>query len=234
MDVIPSLDILDGKVVRLRRGDYSQVEVFDISPRDFAVRIQQAGMRRLHLVDLEGARSGRCSLAPLVRELRSATDLVIDVGGGIRTRQHVESIFESGARIASIGSAAIETPEEVEQWLADFGADRFLLFCDVRNGMVSTRGWRADTEVQATDFVTQWHPLGVSIAATDISRDGMGTGPGLELYRRLLEAAHGIRLVASGGVHSKIHLQELRSTGLSGCIIGKALLSGALTLEDCA
>lgn len=232
MIVIPAIDLIDGTLVRLSEGDYSTAKSYGLEPADAAVMIQDAGLTHLHLVDLDGAKGdGRRNLH-ILEEIASATDLIIDFGGGIRTEKDVEAAFSAGADAVNAGSAAARNPEEVLSW-AERWPGRIILSADCRDGRVAVSGWQEVTSIPLLPFIERFVSCGLKRAVvTDISCDGMLSGPAAELYAEILRSIPSAELIASGGISSKKDLDVLRDAGCYGAIVGKALYEGRLTLKD--
>ncbi len=239
MEIIPAIDIIDGKYVRLTRGDYEQKKVYGNDPLTMAKQIADAGIKRLHLVDLDGAKAKRVVNLNVLEKIAQNTPLVIDVGGGLQSKQDFSDVFNAGAHMATVGSLAAQDRQLTLELLSTYGGEKLILGADSLDGMIAVSGWQESTAFPLFDFVTAYLEAGfLKVIATDISRDGMLTGSALELYRTLLErvAELGltINLIASGGVNSLEELGELKEAGLSGAIIGKALYEGVFTLEELA
>lgn len=235
IEIIPAIDIIDGKCVRLVEGDFARSTIYDFSPVEAARRFEAAGLKRIHIVDLDGARLGRTVNLNILETVAKETDLVIDFGGGIGTEIDPASVFNAGAAMASIGSIAVRSPEMFGDWISTYGADRFLLGADVRGKHLAINGWQQDTEVEITSFLSNYLNRGIrDVFVTDIAKDGLLRGPSIELYRDLLEALPDLNLIASGGVSSLEDVRELEEIGCSGVIIGKAIYEGLITLGDLA
>lgn len=227
MEIIPAIDIIEGRCVRLTQGDFARKTVYGNDPVDIAQAFEAAGIRRLHLVDLDGAKTGKISNLGVLERIARATQLVIDFGGGIKSARDVRAVLEAGASLAVVGSAAVKQREEFLSWLGEFGAGRFLLGADVRNGMIAVDGWQTDTDIGIVQFLEAMRKEGIERAfVTDISRDGLLEGASIDLYSSILRALPGFELIASGGVSSKADVVRLSDAGLSGVIIGKAIYEG--------
>jgi phosphoribosylformimino-5-aminoimidazole carboxamide ribotide isomerase len=228
--VIPAIDLLGGRCVRLAQGDFERATRYDADPVDVARGFEAAGLRYLHLVDLDGAKAGRVVNADVVGKICAATTLVVDVGGGIKTDDDLARAFDAGAAQVNVGSVAVVDPARVRGWLERFGPERVVLSADARGGRIAVDGWRTVTAHDAVDFIAGWHAAGVTtVACTDVARDGMLGGASLDLYRAVREAVPGVRLVASGGVASTADLDALDNLGLDGAIVGRALYEGQIT-----
>ncbi|MBT3242291.1 MAG: 1-(5-phosphoribosyl)-5-[(5-phosphoribosylamino)methylideneamino]imidazole-4-carboxamide isomerase [Bacteroidetes bacterium] len=229
MEIIPAIDLINGTAVRLIEGDFNRQTIYSENPLSVALSFQDAGLRRLHIVDLEGARNGAPKQLKLLHTLCRETDLNIDFGGGVRERIDVEKILEAGAQKVSIGSIALSDPKTVMDWIAEFGYETFFVGADVRDGHIATHAWLRKSKVSLTGFIDYWNKLGVAdFFCTDISRDGTLKGPATELYRDILADYPNINLVASGGVSGVEDLENLSETGVTGVIIGKAFYEGKL------
>jgi phosphoribosylformimino-5-aminoimidazole carboxamide ribotide isomerase len=232
-EIIPAIDLIEGKCVRLSQGDFARKTVYSDDPAEVARRFEAAGLRRLHLVDLDGARSGRVTNLRVLAKIAAATGLTIDFSGGIKTDADIRSVFDAGAAIAAVGSVAVRQPELFIRWLEEFGGERILLGADVRNEKLAVDGWQTETETGIFDFLRGFAAKGVTQAfVTDISKDGLLEGPATALYRRILDEVPGLRLTASGGVSKREDLDDLKQAGCSGAIVGKAFYEGKITLEE--
>jgi len=229
MTIIPAIDIIDGKCVRLVKGDYRETTIYHEDPLAMALKFEDAGARRLHLVDLDGARTGEVQNWKVLETLASRTRLQIDFSGGIRTTEEVTRALDAGSHFIALGSLAATAPEKVMEWVGSWGADSFIIGADVRDEQVSVRGWTEQTALTVYELIESFQARGVSrFFCTDISRDGMLQGSAIDLYREILKRSPGIELIASGGVQSVSELEELESAGCSGAIIGKALYEGKI------
>ena len=233
MTIIPAIDIIDGKCVRLTKGDYAQQIVYNENPVDAAKQFADAGLKRLHIVDLDGAKAGKIVNIAVLEAIASATDMVIDFGGGIKNITDVSNVFNAGAAMATIGSLAVKRPELLEEWLMEFGADKFLIGADVLEGKIKIGGWLEDSGMEIFAFIGKMLGLGATnIFCTDISKDGVMEGPSIELYKKIIEQYPEINLIASGGVSNMDDVLELKSIGCSGAIIGKAIYEGNILLPQ--
>lgn len=235
MEVIPAIDIIGGQCVRLTEGDFSRQTTYAEDPLEVAKGFAAAGLRRLHLVDLDGARQGKPVNLPVLERIAAATPLVIDYGGGIRTDDDLQRVFDAGAAQATVGSIALRSPERLEGWLGVHGPQRFLLGADVREGYIAIAGWMEQTEVCILDFLDRWTSKGLGeVFCTDVGCDGRLEGPSLDLYRKIRAAFPSLRLIASGGVARYEDLIALQDIGCSAAIVGKALYEGRISLEALA
>lgn len=235
IEIIPAMDIIDGKCVRLLHGDFSRKTLYDVDPVEMAKRFEAAGLTRLHVVDLDGAGVGRPANLHILERVAGATSLSIDHGGGIKTEQDIQAVFDAGAAMANIGSLSVTEPERFTKWLGEFGPDRFLLGADAKNGMIAINGWQTVTDISVLDHLAKFSAVGLNAAfVTDIARDGAMNGPAIDLYREILAAFPALNLIASGGVSSVADLDTLDSIGCCGAIVGKALYEGTIALEELA
>lgn len=233
MTIIPAIDIIDGKCVRLTNGDYAQQKVYNDDPLEVAKQFEDAGMQRLHVVDLDGAKAGNIIHLKVLETIAANTNLVIDFGGGIKKINDVESVFNAGAAIVTIGSMAVKHPELLEEWLMEFGADKFLVGADVLEEKIRIGGWLEDGGINIFDFIGKMIGLGVtSVFCTDISKDGVMKGPSLNLYKKIMAEHPEISLIASGGVGNIGDVIALKEIGCSGAIIGKAIYEGNIQLDQ--
>jgi len=232
MRIIPAIDILDGKCVRLTKGDYSTVRQYSEDPLEMARRFEDAGCRYLHVVDLDGARSKHIVNAKAIEKIASVTRLRIDFGGGIKSSIDIDTAFNCGATQVTIGSVAVTNPPLFIEWLEKYGPEKIILGADFRNGLVAFNGWINVSSINIFDFITRLCTKSVIYAVcTDISRDGMMSGPSLDTYKRLVNDT-GISIIASGGIAAISDITELEKAGCEGAIIGKALYENRITLEE--
>lgn len=235
IEIIPAIDIIDGKCVRLSQGDYSKKNEYEASPFEMAKKYEDAGVSRVHLVDLDGAKNGEpCNLKTL-REIAGNTSLDIEWGGGVKSRRHLDEVLAAGADHVIIGSLAVKQPELMEEWLKEFGGDRIILGADLRDGKVSVSGWLEDSEVSIDDIITRFIPFGLKEAiVTDISKDGMLQGPNVQLYTDLSSRYPEVVFTVSGGVSKMEDIAELDRLGLPRVIVGKAIYEGNIPIESIA
>ncbi len=233
MEIVPAIDIIDGKCVRLSKGDYNAQKTYSDSPLDVALRFQDAGIKRLHLVDLDGARSKHIVNYPVLEAITNHTDLTVDFGGGIKSTSDLETALGCGAAMVTVGSTAVTDPDMMQKWIEDFGQEHIILGADARDGKISVNGWKEDSVLTLSDFIRDYMKKGITqVLCTDINRDGMLQGPAVELYRSLLKEFPGIKLIASGGVSSVQDLMDLKEAGLPAAIVGKAYYEGRITLDQ--
>jgi phosphoribosylformimino-5-aminoimidazole carboxamide ribotide isomerase len=233
MTIIPAIDIINGKCVRLTKGDYAQQKVYNENPVEVAKQFEAAGITRLHIVDLDGAKAGKIVNLKVLEEIADATNLIIDFGGGVKNITDVANIFNAGASMVTIGSLAVKHPELLEEWLMEFGEDKFLIGADVLNEKIKISGWLEDGGINIFDFIGKMIALGTNnIFCTDISKDGAMEGPSIELYKKIMQQHPEINLIASGGVSNIDDVMELKTIGCAGVIIGKAIYEGLVSLQD--
>ena len=233
MQIIPAIDTIDGKCVRLTEGDYAQKKIYNEHPLEVAKEFEGAGLKRLHLVDLDGAKAGSVKNWKVLETIAGKTSLVIDFGGGIKREEDVTIVFNSGAALATVGSVAVKEEATFVSWLQQFGANKFLLGADVKNEKIAVGGWLETTDVWIYDFIEKYINHGVQqIFCTDVSKDGRLEGPSTELYKNIIQKFPQLHFIASGGVSSLADLEELRAAGCSGAIVGKAIYEGRVSLEE--
>jgi len=233
MEIIPAIDIIGGKCVRLTQGDYDSKKVYHDDPLDAARMFEDWGLKRLHLVDLDGAREGKIRNYKIIEKLASKTSLVLDFGGGLKSDEDVYIAFESGAAMVTGGSIAVKDPELFLGWLTRYGSDRILLGADHKEGKIAVSGWEETSEQELLEFIRDYKEKGIKqVISTDISKDGMLAGPSMDSYREILDEVSGIHLVASGGVSGPDDLYLLDEAGLHGVIIGKAIYEGRISDRD--
>ncbi len=233
MDIIPAIDIIDGKCVRLTQGDYEQKKIYNEHPLEVAKQFEDAGLKRLHLVDLDGAKAGAVKNWKVLETIAGKTSLVIDFGGGIKKEGDVEIVFNSGAALATVGSLAVKDPELFVSWLQSYGAGKFLLGADVKNEKIAVGGWLETTDRWVYDFIQDYVDKGIQqVFCTDVSKDGLLEGPSLDLYRNIMTEFPKLHFIASGGVSNMDDVYQLEEIGCKGVIIGKAIYEGHVTLKD--
>jgi phosphoribosylformimino-5-aminoimidazole carboxamide ribotide isomerase len=233
MEIIPAIDIIEGKCVRLTEGDYSQKKIYNEHPLEVVKQFEDAGLQRLHLVDLDGAKAGAVKNWKVLETIAGKTRLIIDFGGGIKTRNDVQIIFESGAALATVGSIAVKNEMEFVRWLVTFGAEKFLLGADVKNEKIAVSGWLETTDIDVYSFIDKYIRQGVQqVFCTDVSKDGKLQGPSVELYKTIINRFPGLYFIASGGVSSIDDLEELNAIGCKAAIVGKAIYENRISLND--
>lgn len=233
MIAIPAIDLIDNQVVRLFQGDYQQQTSYSLNPLDYAAEIAAEGLKYLHLVDLSGAKAGRLIHQEVMEQIASQTDLKVDFGGGIKTEEDIRVLLNSGANQVVIGSLCATDPEKVAAWINTFGINRFVLALDTNRDELKINGWQ-DASGKNLEEVMRYFSLfkELTILTTDIRKDGTGSGPNVDLYRKLVQKFPDQHWIASGGVESLSDLEQLQNAGCYGCVIGKALLDGKITLKE--
>lgn len=232
MRIIPAIDIINGKCVRLTKGDYSTEKIYREDPLDAAKEFEDAGISYLHLVDLDGAKSSRIINYKTLYKIASQTSLKIDFGGGLKSDEDLKIAFENGASQITGGSIAVKNSEIFKSWLTTYGNDKIILGADCNNRMIATQGWLESSSLEVTDFIQKYETLGVKyVICTDISKDGMLEGTSNELYKEILDKTS-VKLIASGGVSSMDDLYTLREMGCEGAIVGKAIYEGNIRIQD--
>ena len=232
IELIPAIDIINGQCVRLTKGDYDQKTVYG-NPLDMALEFERIGYKRLHVVDLDGAKSKHIVNDAVLREITSQTNLVVDFGGGIKTDEDLEKAFAAGASMVTVGSIAVTQPELFMGWLEKYGAERMILGADVRNGKISINGWKEDSSEDLLPFLQKYIEAGVkNVLCTEISKDGTLAGPAIELYREVMEAYPELHLIASGGVSSMEDIKALDQAGIPAVVFGKAIYEGRIDLRQ--
>jgi len=232
MRIIPAIDILNGQCVRLSQGDYNSVKVYNENPLDIAQSLVSHGVKHLHLVDLDGAKSSSVINLNVLETIASQTNLKIDFGGGIKSDRDIEDVFNAGADQVSIGSVAVKNSDLFECWLNRFGAEKINLGADCFDRRVASNGWLDSDGVDVLDFITTYEKKGViNVICTDISKDGMLNGPAFGLYGEILDET-GVKLTASGGIRNVSDVEKLRDKGCDGVIIGKAIYEGLISLKE--
>ena len=233
IELIPAIDIMDGKCVRLTQGDYDSKKVYNEDPLEIAKMFEDCGLKRLHVVDLDGARESRIINHKTLSRIATKTSLIIDFGGGLKCDKDLDIAFENGARMITGGSIAVKSPELFYEWLKRYGSERIILGADAKDEKIAISGWQEATTKDLIPFIEEYHKCGVKkVICTDISRDGMLSGPSTELYRKIREALPEIYLVASGGISSVKDIEALDEAGIPAVIFGKAFYEGRISLKD--
>lgn len=232
MKIIPAIDIIDGKCVRLSKGDYSTKKIYNENPVEVAKEFESFGIKFLHLVDLDGAKSKHIVNQKVLESIAKETNLSIDFGGGLKTVEDIEIAFNSGAKQITIGSIAVQDPEFCFELIEKYGADKIILGADCDNRMIKTSGWLESSDKDVIDFILQYQKKGIQqVICTDISKDGMLQGPSTELYKEILDKTS-VQLIASGGISCIEDVQKMKEIGCAGTIIGKAIYEGKIDLEE--
>lgn len=232
MTIIPAIDIIGGRCVRLSQGDYDRCTTYPGDPLNVALRFADAGFTRLHVVDLEGAKTGGVVNIRTLEKICAGTPLSVDFGGGVKSAADLRRVFDAGADYACIGSVAATDPAQTEQWLDTHGRERIIISADTLGGTLRTNGWREASPMTVFDLIHSFGTKMKYLMCTDISRDGMFTGPATELYRTIAEKYPFLSVIASGGVGSAADLAELAGSGVSGAVVGKAIYEGRITLGE--
>lgn len=231
--IIPAIDLMEGKCVRLEKGNFLKIKVYDDDPVQYVKKLIDHGIRRIHVVDLDGARTGTLVHHKLLEKICSHAGLDVDFGGGIRERNDLRRILDAGAKYASLSSAAVLKEKELDLWISEFGADVFILCADVSGGYVRISGWMENSGFRINQFVGKYLEKGITqFLCTDISRDGMMSGPSVPLYTTILREFTGIRLIASGGVAEAVDIETLFRLGVGGVVVGKAIFEGRISLTE--
>jgi phosphoribosylformimino-5-aminoimidazole carboxamide ribotide isomerase len=231
IEIIPAIDIIDGKCVRLSQGDYSRKREYG-DPLDMALQFEDHGIRRLHLVDLDGAREKRLVNYRVLEKIAARTRLIIDTGGGLRTIEDLRIAFESGAHMVTGGSVAVKDRDEFVRWLEQYGPDRIILGADFKHGKIAVSGWFEKTTLDLMDFIEDYRNIGISMAiCTDIEKDGMLEGPSMETYLEIKKEHKPLYLIASGGISGMEDIEKLHESGIEGVILGKAIYEEKISLQ---
>jgi phosphoribosylformimino-5-aminoimidazole carboxamide ribotide isomerase len=232
MRIIPAIDIIDGKCVRLTQGDYAQKKIYNENPIEVAKEFEVTGLKFLHLVDLDGAKAGKVTNWKVVESICKQTGLEVDFGGGIKTEEEIQRLFDCGVKQVNLGSIAVKDPKKVAGWIDKFTSEKIILSADVKNEMIAISGWQESAGISITSFLNDYIKNGISyVTCTDISVDGMLTGPSIDLYKKILINFPQLNLIASGGVSSLDDLRGLKQIGVSGVIVGKAIYEGRIKVE---
>ena len=233
IELIPAIDIIDGQCVRLTKGNYDQKTVYRDSPAEVASEFEALGFKRLHMVDLDGAKSRHIVNSQVLHRVTTETQLIVDFGGGIKTDEDIEKAFDAGASMVTIGSIAVTQPERFMDWLDKYGAEKMILGADVRLGKISINGWKEDSSEDLLPFLKKYVDAGVrNVLCTEISRDGTLTGPAIDLYRQIMNTYPDLHLIASGGVSSMDDIIALDEAGVPAVVFGKAIYEGKINLKE--
>ena len=233
IELIPAIDIIDGQCVRLTKGDYDQKTVYRDSPAEVAKEFEQIGFKRLHVVDLDGAKSKHIVNDQVLQAITTETKLTVDFGGGIKTDEDIEKAFAAGASMVTVGSIAVTNPELFIGWLEKYGPERMILGADVRHGKISINGWKEDSEEDLLPFLKKYIDAGVrNVLCTEISKDGTLSGPAIDLYQKMMAAYPQLHLIASGGVSSIDDIKALNAAGIPAVVFGKAIYEGRIDLNQ--
>ncbi|MFC2136617.1 1-(5-phosphoribosyl)-5-[(5-phosphoribosylamino)methylideneamino]imidazole-4-carboxamide isomerase [Bacteroidota bacterium] len=233
LEIIPAIDIIDGQAVRLQKGDYAKKTVYSNNPLEIAQQFESIGLKKLHLVDLDGAKSKKVVNLNVLENIATNTSLKIDFGGGIKSDDDIEAVFNSGAEFATIGSIAVTQPELMDKWINEYGPDKLILGADVKNMKIAISGWLNITDIDLFEFLNNYLHKGITqVICTDISKDGMLEGPSFSLYKKLIEEIPDINIIASGGISKVEDFDNLNKIGIQSAIIGKAYYDGFVKLDD--
>jgi len=233
IEIIPAIDLIDGKCVRLSQGDYNQKTVYNENPLEVAKMFEAAGIRRLHLVDLDGAKAKHIVNHKVLELLSTKTNLIIDFGGGLKSDEDLEIAFNSGAQMITGGSIAVKERDTFLKWLQKYGNEKIILGADAKDGNIAVGGWLETTELPVVEFISDFHEKGITkVISTDISRDGMLTGPSIELYQEILDKLPKVEIIASGGIATMDDILKLAEMGVPGVITGKAIYENRISLRE--
>lgn len=233
IELIPAIDLIDGKCVRLTQGDYDTKKIYNEDPLEVAKMFEENGIRRLHIVDLDGARQGRIINYRVLERIATRTSLIIDFGGGLKQEGDLEIAFESGAQMVTGGSIAVKDPATFTSWIQKFGNEKIILGADAKDKKIAISGWEETTDKELVSFIREYYDKGITkTICTEISRDGMLQGPAIELYKEIKEALPFLYLIASGGVSSIQDIEKLEEAGIQAVIFGKAIYEGRIRLKD--
>ena len=232
IELIPAIDIINGQCVRLTKGDYEQKKIYNNNPAEVAREFERLGFKRLHVVDLDGAKSKHIVNDAVLKSITSSTNLIVDFGGGIKTEADIEKAFAAGAAMVTVGSIAVTQPELFMQWLEKYGAERMILGADVRNGKLSINGWKEDSAEDLLPFLKQYVDKGVhNVLCTEISKDGTLSGPATDLYKQIMSEYPNLHLIASGGISSNEDIEELNCNNIPAVVFGKAFYEGRIDIN---
>ena len=233
MHIIPAIDLIDGKAVRLTQGDYRQKTEYNARPLEVAQQFEDAGLTRLHLVDLDGAREKRVINWKVLEQIASKTRLHVDFGGGVQSDDDLRMVFECGAKQVTGGSIAVKQPDVLERWLSQYGSEKIILGADAKNEKIAVSGWEEGTDVWIYDFLEKWVDGGVQyVISTDVAKDGLLQGPSFDLYRNMQDRFPDLSIIASGGVSNMSDIEMLADMEIHGVIVGKAIYEGRVTLKE--
>ena len=233
IELIPAIDIINGQCVRITKGDYQQKTVYSDSPAEVAKGFEQLGFKRLHVVDLDGAKSKHIVNDEVLRRITTETKLTVDFGGGIKTDEDIRKAFDAGAKMVTVGSIAVQQPELCFEWLDKYGAERIILGADVRHGKISINGWKEDSDEDLLPFLRKYIDAGIkNVLCTEISKDGTLAGPAIDLYKSVMRVYPELHLIASGGVSSLDDIKALDAAGIPAVVFGKAIYEGRIDLRQ--
>lgn len=233
MNIIPAIDLIQGRCVRLQQGNYNLVSTYFEDPLEWTLKLEASGVERIHMVDLDGARTGTLVNLSVLERITRHTKLIVDFSGGINNQDSLQQVWDAGATYAAIGSVAVANPEVFKSWVEAFGANRFLVGMDLLDDKIRIRGWLEEARVSVQDFLKQLYQIGIrEYFCTDISKDGQLKGPSLNLYQQLMKDFPDMHCIASGGVSSMQDIVQLDEIGCPAVIVGKALLENQITLKE--
>lgn len=233
MKIIPAIDIIDGKCVRLSKGDYNSKKIYNENPLEVAKMFEYFGFEYLHMVDLDGAKSSKVINIKVLEKVTSATKLKVDFGGGIKTNEDLKKVFENGAEQVTVGSVAVKDPELLSDWIQVYGAEKIILGADVKDLFIATNGWLETSTLSLFDFLETYYQKGIrNVLCTDISKDGMLEGPAFELYSSIMKKFKDLDLIASGGISCIEDVKRLKSEGIPSVVIGKAIYENKIDLNE--
>lgn len=233
MHIIPAIDLIDGKAVRLTQGDYNQKKEYNARPLEVAQQFEDAGLTRLHLVDLDGAKEKRVINWKVLESITAKTSLHVDFGGGVQSDEDLRVVFECGAKQVTGGSIAVKNPDQMERWLARLGPEKIILGADAKNEKIAVSGWEEGTDVWIYDFLDNWVSKGIKyVISTDVAKDGLLQGPSFDLYRNMQDQFPDLNIIASGGVSNMADIETLADMNVFGVIVGKAIYEGRVTLKE--
>lgn len=233
IDIIPAIDIIEGKCVRLSQGDYASKTIYNEDPLEVARQFEDHGIRRLHVVDLDGAKAGHIINYNTLEKIAGKTNLVVDFGGGLKTSDDLRVAFECGAQMVTGGSIAVKNPDEFERWIQNYGSEKIILGADAKDGNIAVTGWLEETDQKLIPFIQEYHQKGIhKVICTDISKDGMLQGAATELYKEILSEMPDLYLVASGGVSNIEDIEQLAEANVPAVIFGKAIYEGRIDLKE--
>jgi len=233
MRIIPAIDLIDGKCVRLTKGDYSTQKTYSENPLEVAKSFEGAGIEYLHLVDLDGAKSKHIVNHKVLEQIATKTNLKIDFGGGLKSDEDLKIAFESGAQQITGGSIAVNQPEKFESWIKTYGSERIILGADCKNEKIAINGWHEESDLEVTSFIQSFEEKNIKyVICTDISKDGMLQGPAFDLYAEILQTTPSIKLIASGGISNMDDFPRLKEIGCEGVILGKAIYENRISLKE--
>jgi phosphoribosylformimino-5-aminoimidazole carboxamide ribotide isomerase len=233
IEIIPAIDIIDGKCVRLSQGDYATKKVYNEDPLEVAKEFEAHGLHRLHVVDLDGAASHHVVNYNVLDKIASRTSMIIDFGGGIKSDQDIVIAFDNGAQMVTIGSVAVKEPALMKRWIEMFGSEKLILGADVKDEKISINGWKENSEIELMPFLDDYSQKGIrKVLCTDISKDGMLNGPAVDLYKKIIEKFPDMHLIASGGVSCIEDIERLEEANIPAVVFGKAIYEGKISLKE--